>query len=287
MRASVIAASGSNIAETPRAKSMTRSASLCLRVAALTHVGLRRRSNEDCIAIGSRILTEPMDEPWLSVQKLHPSCACLVADGMGGHPAGEVASRAAIESMLSGLAHVEPEAAGLDALLRETNRFLFTEMARCPHWYGMGTTLAGIVTGPERLIAFNVGDSRIYRIEQSVVKQLSVDDSESAGIGLFFSRLPARVLSQCLGGFPDTAELEPHLVELPLVEGSRYLICSDGLHDMLSDAEISGCLDPDPARTVAALFQAAMDEGGIDNISIVVAGIERDQAQEDDASAAH
>ena len=259
---------------------MTLPASLCLRVAALTHVGLRRRSNEDCVAIGSRILSEPMDEPWLSVQNLDPPCACLVADGMGGHPAGEVASRAAIESMLSGLADVEPQAADMDALVREANRFLFTEMARCPHWYGMGTTLAGIVTGPERVIAFNVGDSRIYRVEPGGVKQLSVDDSETVGSGMLFSRMPARVLNQCLGGFPDAAELDPHLVELPLVEGSRYLICSDGLHDMLSDADIARCLDPDPARTVATLFEAAMDEGGIDNISIVVAAIERGQAQD-------
>jgi PPM family protein phosphatase len=259
---------------------MIDSASLCLRVAALTHVGLRRSSNEDCIAVGGRILTEPMDQPWLSVQKLESPCACLVADGMGGHPAGEVASRAAIESMLSGLARIEPEAAGLDALLRETNQFLFTEMARCPPWYGMGTTLAGIVTGPERLVAFNVGDSRIYRIERGAVEQVSVDDSETVDMGLLFSRLPARVLSQCLGGFPDTAEIAPHLAELPLLEGSRYLICSDGLYDMLSDAAISRCLDPDPVRTVAALFEAAMDEGGIDNISIVLAAIERGGLQE-------
>jgi serine/threonine protein phosphatase PrpC len=258
---------------------MNPPADLCLRVAAFTHVGLRRRSNEDCIAVGDRILSEPMDQPWLSVQALDPPCACLVADGMGGHPAGEVASRAAIESMLSGLAGMQPAVAGLDTLLRETNQFLFTEMARCPHWYGMGTTLAGIVTGPQALVAFNVGDSRIYRIEEDAVAQLSIDDSEAVGMGLFFSRLPARVLSQCLGGFPDATDIAPHVTELPLMEGNRYLICSDGLYDMLSDAAIASCLDPDPVRSVQALFQAAMDEGGVDNISIVLASVERRSAQ--------
>jgi serine/threonine protein phosphatase PrpC len=257
---------------------MPRSESLCLRVAALTHLGLRRRSNEDCIAIGSRILSEPMEAPWLSIQALEPPCACMVADGMGGHPAGEVASRAAIESMLARLGSARPAAADMDALLRETNRFLFTEMARCPHWYGMGTTLAGIVTGPDRLVAFNVGDSRIYRIDRDSVAQLSVDDSEAVGVGILFNRLPARVLSQCLGGFPDATEIAPHLMELPLHEGSRYLICSDGLYDMLSDAAIARCLDADPVRSVESLFEAAMQEGGVDNISIVLASVERSAA---------
>lgn len=254
---------------------MTRSATLSLRVAALTHVGLRRDSNEDCIAVGDRILSEPMDKAWVTVQTLDSTCACLVADGMGGHPAGEIASRTAIEAMLGGLARAEPEAASLQNLLRETNRFLFAEMARCPHWYGMGTTLAGIVTGHERLLAFNVGDSRIYRIEQGVVEQLSVDDSEPTGLGFAFRSPAARVLSQCLGGFPDSTEISPHLIELAVRAGNRYLICSDGLSDMLSDAAMGSCVDPDPVRTVEALFALAMDAGGIDNISIVLADIER------------
>jgi serine/threonine protein phosphatase PrpC len=259
---------------------MTSTTELCLRVAALTHVGLRRQSNEDCIAVEHRILSDPMDAPALSVHALEPACACLVADGMGGHPAGEVASRAAIESMLAGLPQARADRAGMSALLHETNRFLFEEMARCPQWFGMGTTLAGIVANRQQVVAFNVGDSRIYRIEDDGVHQLSVDHSEAVGMGFFYSRLPARVLSQCLGGFPDTAEIDPHVIELPATAGAAYLICSDGLYDMLSDAAIARCLDPEPARSVQALFEAAMNEGGIDNVSIILARIERGAAQD-------
>ena len=174
---------------------MTNSAGLCLRVSALTHVGLRRQSNEACIAVGRRIVSEPMDQPWLSVQPLESRCACLVADGMGGHPAGEVASRAAVEAMLSKLKEMPEDAGRMAGVLQEANAFLFAEMARCPQWYGMGTTLAGIAACRERVIAFNVGDSRIYRIESDGMRQLSVDHSEAAGMGFFFSPLPARVLS--------------------------------------------------------------------------------------------
>jgi serine/threonine protein phosphatase PrpC len=257
---------------------MTKRPSLQMRIAALTHVGLRRRANEDCIAIGTQIFSEPMDEPWLTVQALEPCCACLVADGMGGHPAGEVASRAAIDAMLAGLRQMPPDAGRMASVLQEANAFLFAEMARCPQWYGMGTTLAGIAACQERVIAFNVGDSRIYRVADGRVQQLSIDDSESISMGFIFSRAPMRVLSQCLGGFPDTSEIAPHLVELPAVAGSEFLICSDGVYDMLSDAAISGCLDADPVRTVRALFEAAMDEGGIDNISIVLARMESGDA---------
>jgi serine/threonine protein phosphatase PrpC len=256
-----------------------------MRVAALTHVGLRRRANEDCVAVGTRIMSEPMDEPWLSVQALEPCCACLVADGMGGHPAGEVASRAAVEAMLCGLKQMPSDASGLVGVLQDANAFLFSEMARCPQWYGMGTTLAGIAACPERLIAFNVGDSRIYRVENGRVQQVSVDDCESVGMGFVFNRAPMRVLSQCLGGFPETAEISPHLVELPLIEGSQFLICSDGVYDMLSDAAISGCLDADPVRSVRAIFEAAMNEGGIDNISIVLARMESADAHRSDEPA--
>ena len=253
---------------------MTTCVDLRLRVTALTHVGLRRQSNEDCIAVDRRILSEPMDAPWLSVQALEPACACLVADGMGGHPAGEVASRAAIEAMLAGLPRAKADRAGMSELLHAANAFLFEEMARCPQWMGMGTTLAGIVADRQHVIAFNVGDSRIYRVEGGGVQQLSVDHSEAVGMGFFFSRLPARVLSQCLGGFPDASEIDPHVIELPATAGAEYLICSDGLYDMLPDAAIARCLDPDPVKSVQALFEAAMDEGGIDNVSIILARLE-------------
>ena len=254
---------------------MTTCVDLRLRVTALTHVGLRRQSNEDCIAIERTILSEPMNEPWLSVQPLEPACACLVADGMGGHPAGEVASRAAIEAMLAGLPRAQTDRAGMSELLHAANAFLFEEMARCPQWLGMGTTLAGIVANRQHVVAFNVGDSRIYRIQDGELQQLSVDHSEAVGMGFFFSRLPARVLSQCLGGFPDASEIDPHVIELPATAGAEYLICSDGLYDMLPDAAIARCLQPDPVRSVQALFEAAMDEGGIDNVSIILARLEQ------------
>jgi serine/threonine protein phosphatase PrpC len=255
--------------------------SLALTVAALTHVGLRRHANEDCMAVNDRILYDSMTEPAYWRHPLDTACVCLVADGMGGHPAGDVASRMVVESIVSQLAGGKPSRERLIDVLREANRCLFVEMARCPERYGMGTTVAGIIADAQGLVAFNIGDSRIYRLYEVGVEQVSVDDSESAGFSwLLFGHPPVRVLNQCLGGFPDAADLVPHVFELPAAPGSAFLICSDGLSDMVSDEAIVECIDPDPRLTAENLLHAALHAGGIDNVSILVAQIEDDAAGE-------
>jgi serine/threonine protein phosphatase PrpC len=253
---------------------MMHSKPLRLHVAAFTHTGLRRQSHEDCIAIGTRIVHEPMQAPSISTHTLTEPCSCVVADGMGGHPAGDVASRAALEHFGSGLAAAFRDDAMLIALLRDTNRTLFDAMSRHPRLYGMGTTIAGIAVDNEEVATFNVGDSRVYRCHRGRIEQLSLDHSEEVATNLFFSQPHVRVLNQCLGGFPGNGDLTPHVVRLPATEAAQYLICSDGLHDMLSDEAIHDCLEDEPSRSVSALFEAAMSEGGADNISIILARIE-------------
>jgi serine/threonine protein phosphatase PrpC len=257
---------------------MTPPSTLCMRTAALTHVGLRRAKNEDCIAIGSRTLSDSMTEPWVAVHRLDQPCICLVADGMGGHPAGDVASRLAAQHIAAGFADFGSGEHGLIAAIRAANRALFTEMARSPAYYGMGTTLAGIVAQAEGITALNVGDSRVYGYHAGTLAQLSFDHSTELDSMLMLSRGPARMLNQCLGGFASGEEIDPHLVHVPLQPGRSFLICSDGLHDMLSDALIRECLSEDLVHSVGTLFERAMDQGGIDNISIIYARIEDAEA---------
>jgi len=246
-----------------------------MHTAALTNVGLRRVANEDCIAIGTRALNESMFEPWLAVHRLDQPCVCLVADGMGGHPAGDVASRLAAERLAVSLAEPEASDHTLVAAMHSANRALFTEMARHPAYYGMGTTLAGIVAHETGVRAFNVGDSRVYEVQSGNLAQISVDDVEETRRSSITGMGSARLLVQCLGGYAGCSELEPHLVRLPAVEGKGFLICSDGLHDMLSDRDIATCLSDDLEHSVHLLFENAMDKGGIDNISIIYARIAR------------
>jgi serine/threonine protein phosphatase PrpC len=138
----------------------------------------------------------------------------------------------------------------------------------------MGTTVAGALVHAAGILVFNLGDSRVYRIRAGKLEQLSTDDTMQASGGFFGTRT-TRVLSQCLGGFPSGEEIRPHVVNLPLDVGTELLICSDGLHDMLADDQIEACLAPDLTASVQALFEGAMREGGVDNISVIHARVTR------------
>jgi serine/threonine protein phosphatase PrpC len=244
-----------------------------LRATALTHQGAVRASNEDTIAVGDWIRSLPMAAPAAVEHSLAEPVICLVADGMGGHAAGEVASRAVAEHLCRRAAAATDEAA-IARLLHEANDELFALMAESPVWHGMGTTVAGLSIGPSGVIAFNVGDSRIYRIEAGALVQLSTDDTPGP-------KLPdgrtavytSSMISQVLGGYgPDRPgeRIAPHVLCEPLADGARYLTCSDGLTDLLEPAAIEALLDDDDLASAQALFEAAMAEGGDDNVSLIL-----------------
>jgi PPM family protein phosphatase len=246
-----------------------------LRAAAFTHQGAVRPSNEDTIAVGGWITSEPMTAPVMLEHEAAAGLICLVADGMGGHAAGEIASRAVAEHLSRRAAEATDEAA-LAALLRDADAELFALMREQPGWRGMGTTVAGIRVTPDRVLAFNVGDSRVYRIDQGALVQLSTDDTP--GPKLADGRtaaLTSNLVSQALGGGYELAGIDPHVLSAPLEDGARYLICSDGLSDLLDRTTMEGLLGGDDAASAAALFEAAMARGGNDNISLLLLRLER------------
>ncbi len=240
---------------------------------ALTHIGAVRAHNEDTVAVGDWIESGSMVEPAsFELEVVHP-LICLVADGMGGHAAGEVASRSAAEYLVSQAARATDEDA-LARLLREANVELFELMRERPGLAGMGTTAAGLAIG-EKVIVFNVGDSRVYRIERDRLIQLSTDDTpgpklENGRTAAFTSSL----ITQTLGGAAMPMDIEPHTLAEPCAPGARYLLASDGLTDLVDVTEIGSILQQDNADTTRALFEAAMARGGRDNISIVMVEIE-------------
>jgi serine/threonine protein phosphatase PrpC len=244
-----------------------------LRATAFTHQGAVRADNEDTIAVGDWIRRLPMAAPVVLEQEVAAPLICLVADGMGGHAAGDVASRAVAERLSRRAAEATHEAA-IVHLLHEANHELFGLMNESPVWYGMGTTVAGVAIVPPGVIVFNVGDSRIYRIERGALVQLSTDDTPGP-------KLPdgrtavykTSIITQVLGGYgPDRPgeRIEPHALSEPLADGARYLICSDGLSDLLDPAEIEALLEDDDHASAIALFEAAMARGGDDNISLIL-----------------
>jgi serine/threonine protein phosphatase PrpC len=246
-----------------------------LRATAFTHQGAVRAGNEDCIAISDWVMSEPMAAPLVLERATGAPLIAVVADGMGGHAAGEVASRIAAER-LAALASRVGDEAGLANLLRDVNAELFEAMREQPRLRGMGTTVAGVSIAPAGTLVFNVGDSRVYRIAEGALVQLSTDDTP--GPKLADGRTAAmtsHLITQSLGGAYEEVGIEPHLLSAPLAPRERYLLCSDGLSDLLTRDEIEAELAADNQSSVQALFEAAMARGGRDNISIIMLDLRR------------
>jgi PPM family protein phosphatase len=242
---------------------------LALSVAAFTHVGAVRTRNEDTIAIDDWVMSQSMDQPMTLQRIIDRPMVCLIADGLGGHAGGDVASRFVAERLAERAAEAV-DAAALKDLLCALDLELFALMRARPGLEGMGTTVAGLHVAPAALNIFNIGDSRVYRIERTGLSQLSTDDTP--GPKLADGRTAAyttALLTQSLGGWHDADGITPHVLGEP-VEG-RYLICSDGLTDLLAPEAIAARIGNDDAASVTALFEAAMAAGGHDNVSIVLA----------------
>ncbi|WP_118857952.1 PP2C family protein-serine/threonine phosphatase [Sphingomonas mesophila] len=229
---------------------------------ACTHVGHRRESNEDTVEVSSRNPHGKLHR-WRGYVSNNGGWA-LVADGMGGHAAGEVASELALELLRPVMHRLEDEGEVTSAL-NAVNDGLFEAMARNPALYGMGTTIAGVVLRGTEALAFNVGDSRIYMFSEGKLTRLSIDHV-----------IDGHVLTQCLGGYSG-APLKPHARRFRLEPYSKLMICSDGLTDLVSDDEIAGLLSGHSGAFPALrLTKSALKAGGDDNISVVVFEIDLD-----------
>jgi serine/threonine protein phosphatase PrpC len=240
----------------------------------LTHQGHVRSSNEDAmtwdVAIGF----------------------VAIADGMGGHQAGEVASSIALESILNFMRKsamtddftwpfgVDPKlsltANRLITALRIGNRRVFKQSEEVPDYTGMGTTVVALVADGSQVTYASVGDSRMYSFHDGRLAQLTRDDSwlvmmsEEAGADVASLRgHPLRnVLTSVIGARP---ELQVGASEMTL-DNETLLLCTDGMHGAVSDEAMAAILSKatDPHTAVQSLVRAALDAGGKDNITVVL-----------------
>jgi PPM family protein phosphatase len=235
-----------------------------VRSGSATDVGRVRQINQDL----------PLEAPNLFA----------VADGMGGHVGGEVASRVAIDALLSSFTKV-PTTNGLLAAFAEANRAVWQESQDQRDLHGMGTTLTAIALvggadGRDMLALANVGDSRAYVFSEGHITQVTADHSlaeERMRQGEMTEEEAAvhpqrHILTRALGIFP---EVEADMWELQLRSGDRVLLCSDGLSNEVSDEELGQVLatHPDPAEAARALVDTANEHGGADNITVVVVDV--------------
>ena len=236
-----------------------------LAVSALSHIGVVRDHHEDSLVAGPWTLCATVTEsPQTLVFPLGTPLIVAVADGLGGHAGGEVAS-ALVARQLAQIGPLLDSEDRLRDALHACNREVYAVAARDPALAGMGTTVAGVVVTADRVLAFNVGDSRVYAAGPGGVRQLSTDDR------LGYDDLRTGIITQALGGSDELELIDPHLITSPLSEDTSYLMCTDGLTDPLPAGLLEQVLGQhEDGRAVFELWKAAVEAGGPDNITIAL-----------------
>ncbi len=244
--------------------------------AAKTDVGQKRQGNEDRFCL----------DPALGLY--------VVADGMGGHAAGEVASRLAVETIhewmgkyLSGADAVtagpaapagSAEANFLLSSIRLANRIIFDSAKDRPEYAGMGTTVVAVLARGDRFVLAHVGDSRIYRIRRDDISQISRDHSfvqEQVDSGMMSATEAHQsqyrhMITRALG-LKESVDVD--LTEQPACPGDVLLLCSDGLSDLLDDEDMLAAVRAhvdNLDEACRALVDRANSKGGDDNITVLV-----------------
>ncbi|MBJ7336851.1 MAG: serine/threonine-protein phosphatase [Mycolicibacterium sp.] len=234
-----------------------------MNVRAFTDVGLVRKRNEDAILVAGWL--SQTREGSLVTMDFAPTTpfVCAVADGMGGHVGGDLASRVAL-TVIAERSLEWTTAEDVEATLTDTN-----EQVRAvgvdADLQGLGTTVAGLCLTADEIIIFNVGDSPLFSITDGVCTQISIDDSVFDSNGR-----PTNIITQSLGQFPP---VHPHLTVLPR-EAGTYLMCSDGVSGVMTPDELrEAVLRSDLDELAEEIITTTREKGAHDNFSFVIVEI--------------
>jgi len=256
-----------------------------LEYATLSDLGLRRSNNQDT----ARVILASDAQQWRTRGHLF-----MVADGMGAHAAGEMASKMACDLVPHAYQKLadRPVPEAIHQAVVEANAGIHNRGQANAEFHGMGTTTSVLLILPEGALAAHVGDSRVYRLRRHMLEQLTFDHSlvwemKAAGQlqgGDLPNFVPKNIITRSLGPHDEVqVDLEgPY----PLEEGDTFLLCSDGLTGQVTDEEIGailGCLSPQQAARM--LVDLANLRGGPDNITVIVVRANRVLPNENIASA--
>jgi len=232
--------------------------------AAVTHTGLRRDNNQDAVLA---------DFPLF-----------VVADGMGGHIGGEIASTSTVERLRPVAASGEVSTKVIEKALAKAVKDIASHAETTDD--GTGTTVTGVFLDADgdtvHWVTLNIGDSRVYLLRDGSIQQITTDHSVVQEL-IAAGRLSpeeaenhpyGNVITRAVG---PSESVTPDYVRLDVVDGDRFVVCSDGLTKELTDYGIQHFLaeHEDPAAAVDAMLEAALENGGRDNISIVVVNATR------------
>ena len=242
---------------------------------AASRVGIVRSNNEDMILAYDRFIRSDIYQTVLVPENLDRFIVA-VADGMGGHNAGEVASEMVMQNLKfyfndlpKGLTSGELEEA-MNEWLQSIHQTVNARGRANKAFSEMGTTLVGLIYYGKRYFWMNCGDSRLYRLRDGQLEQLTTDHSLVNANG---EKKHSNVITNCIGAgcndtFVDMIEFTGNFQP-----GDTYLLCTDGLNDMVPDEIIRGMLVND--ATANTLCEEAINAGGFDNVSVCVLRVEK------------
>ena len=241
-----------------------------LEITAASNVGCVRRQNEDMVLVGSHIMRDDEYSTQVNLEVVD-RYLIAVADGMGGHNRGDVASSDVLHN-LQFFYHDMP--VGLSAgdfnetmvgWLDFINNYVASKGRADEQFKGMGTTLVGLAYYGSDFFTMNCGDSRLYCFKNGVLTQLTTDHSLSNMMG---REKHSSIITNCIGGGCNSSYIDIKRITDELEVGDCYLLCSDGLSDMLSDPAIQTLLAN--GADAVSLCDAAVAAGGFDNVSCCV-----------------
>lgn len=237
-----------------------------LKAFSITDVGKKRLLNEDSVCV--------REEHVGALQNFF-----MVADGMGGHKAGDRASSEAVEVMIKAIeeSQVQDPKMVLENALEAANRQVFQDAEGSEELEGMGTTVVAATIQDNQLYAMNVGDSRLYLMSDGEIRQITIDHSlveEMVRKGVLTKERARNhpkknIITRAVG---VTATVEPDFFVVNLKPGDKILMCSDGLSNMLEDEELLRItsLEGTPEEKARMMVEKANDNGGKDNISVIL-----------------
>lgn len=244
------------------------------KITATSRIGCVRSNNEDMILIWDQYIRNNSYRT-----EIHPDSLdrfiIAVADGMGGHNAGEVASQETLTNLHFFLNDmpVGLTPGGLNEMMIEwlnsISKIIESKGVSDPSLCEMGTTLIGIIYYNHKFYWLNCGDSRLYRFRDGHLKQLSTDHSLNSMTG---TKKHSNIITNCIGAGCHHSYIDMFEFTDDVMSGDTYVLCSDGLNDMVSDSQIEEFLAG--GSDANKLCQAAIDAGGFDNVSVCVIAVE-------------
>lgn len=242
----------------------------------LSNIGKTRKKNEDSLLVNDLLISEANMDRAAYLKSSGDKQIYIVADGMGGHQHGELASKTVLEEFKKRYPGIE-NAADISEVIVSAKETLNGLAGKDRLKYGMGTTVSGIFLTDRGSFVFNCGDSRVYLLKDGFLERLTKDHSvvqELADFGTitedemrFHSQkniVTSAVIADLLGGLP---EVEVNAVKIS--DGSTFLICTDGLWESMRREEMEECFT-DRGKTVQCLYERAIAGEGRDNISAII-----------------